>query len=202
MTSTGCCLGIDLGSTSVKISLIEKQSKSVIFSTSETTEADIRNGPQKSEQDVFKIMQAVCTCLTRITDKNRSSVKCISVSGQMHGILLWNNEMQKLPGDETLEVVNTSTLYTWQDQRASNELIMALPKPDSHQHIASGFGCVTLFWLKECEPEMLVRFNTAGGIMDYLVTLLCGIDKPVMSEQIASSWGYFCSETMTWNTEM
>lgn len=202
MAVSACCLGIDLGSTSVKVTLVDTLSKSLIFSTTETTDAEVGNTQQKSEHNVSKIMLAVGACLTRITDKNRESVKCICVSGQMHGVLLWNSEDNNSLQDIKLGVCNTTNLYTWQDKRVSDEFIMALPKPDSHQHIAAGFGCVTLFWLKKFEPELMVKYNTAGGIMDYLVTMLCGLDKPVMSHQIASGWGYFCSETMTWNTQI
>ncbi|XP_045172025.2 sedoheptulokinase-like [Mercenaria mercenaria] len=202
MATSGSCLGIDLGTTSVKVSLIDIQSKLPVFSTSEPTNADIDNEPRKSEQDVSKIMHAVCICLTRITDKNRACVKCICVSGQMHGILLWNSDLQMSLEDEKLEVRNTSNLFTWQDHRASSEYIAALPKPDSHQNKATGFGCVTLFWMAQFQPEVLVHYNTAGGIMDYLVVLLCGLDKPVMSDQIASSWGYFSSQTNTWNFQI
>ncbi|XP_060586538.1 sedoheptulokinase-like [Ruditapes philippinarum] len=202
MATTGLCLGIDLGTTSVKVSLLDITSKNFIFSTAEPTNADVDVEGQRSEQDVSKIMQAVCTCLTRITNKNRACVKCISVSGQMHGVLLWNNDLQSSLEDGKLTVCNASNIITWQDRRASCEYISTLPKPDSHQNLAAGFGCVTLFWMAQFEPEKLVQYNTAGGIMDYMVVLLCGLDKPVMSDQIASSWGYFCSETSTWNTQM
>ena len=202
MAAVGLCLGIDLGTTSVKVSLLDITSKSLIFSTSEPTSADVDTEAKRSEQDVSKIMQAVCTCLTRITDKNRASVKCISVSGQMHGVLLWNSDLQSSLADGKLIVNDTSNIITWQDQRASGDYIVSLPKPDSHQNIAAGFGCVTLFWLAQFEPESFVMYNTAGSIMDYMIVLLCGLDKPVMSDQIATSWGYFCSETGTWNTQM
>ena len=68
----------------------------------------------------------------------------------------------------------------------------------------SGFGCVSLFWLARNEPELFIqeRCDCAGGIMDYLVTVLCGLDQPVMSEHIAASWGYYNTETRSWNLEM
>lgn len=203
-TQPGLCLGIDLGTTSIKVSLVDLKSKSLLFCTSETTNADIdiKNEPQRSEQDVAKIMQAVCSCLMRITDRNRSLVKCVGVCGQMHGVMLWNDVMQSGLEDGKLDCCNTSSLITWQDQRASSEYIATLPKPDSHLNVAAGFGCVTLFWLRQFEPEMFVRYNTVGGIMDYMVMLLCGLDKPVMSDQIASSWGYLSSVTMSWNQQM
>ncbi|KAL4224095.1 hypothetical protein ACF0H5_017549 [Mactra antiquata] len=196
-------LGVDLGTTSVKVSLVDILSKSLIFCTSEPTNSDInKEDIQGFEQDVSKIFDAVVSCLIRITDKNRSLIKCISISGQMHGVLLWNSQNQSGLGENTITASNNSNLYTWQDKRATAEFLASLPKPDSHQNVSTGFGCVTLFWLQRFDQEKLVLYDVVGGIMDYLVMLLCGLECPVMSHQIATSWGYFCSEKMSWNTEI
>lgn len=32
--------------------------------------------------------------------------------------------------------------------------------------------------------------------------MLCDLDKPIMSVQNAASWGYFDTETRTWNIEL
>ena len=63
---------------------------------------------------------------------------------------------------------------------------------------------MTLFWLARNEPELFVqeRCDCAGGIMDYLVTVLCGLDRPIMSDQIAHTWGYFNTQTHSWNLDM
>lgn len=196
------CLGLDLGTTSIKISLVDTDTKKLVFSTTEPTEADIINDVKSdwAEQDVKKILSALCACLMRITEKNRSSISCISISGQMHGVVLWNSENQ-IPISEVAIQSCTSSLITWEDKRASKEFLSKLPKPDSHQGISTGFGCVSLFWLMKNCPDMLVEYDTAGSIMDYVATLLCGLDKPVMSNQIAASWGYFDTEYNTWNFE-
>lgn len=199
----GLCLGMDLGSTSVKLSLVDLSSKSLVFCTSEQTNADVNKPEIRGfEQDVSKIFDAVTACLTRITDKNRSLIQSITISGQMHGVLLWDSQTQAALEESTLTASNKTNLYTWQDKRASSEFLASLPKPDSHQNISTGFGCVTLFWLQRFDQEKLVLYDSVGSIMDYLVMLLCGLDSPVMSHQIATSWGYFCSEKMSWNTEM
>ncbi|KAH3885353.1 sedoheptulokinase-like isoform X2 [Dreissena polymorpha] len=195
------CLGIDLGTTSVKISIIDTATKDQVFTTTEATNAYIssNDGIQGAEQSILLIMDAICACILRATDKTRSNIGCIAVSGQMHGVVLWNSE-GKTPLSNTLDLASfTSNLYTWEDRRATTQFLLSLPKPDSHQPISAGFGNVTLFWLARNEPELLVKYDTAGGVMDYLTTLLCGLDKPVMSNQIACSWGYFNCQTGTWN---
>lgn len=198
----GLCLGIDLGTTSVKVSLVDVKTQCPVFSTSEPTKADISSsaGTVGSEQSPRKILKCVCDCLTRITDKNRALVRCIGISGQMHGVMMWNWESHIDLGADS--VIDTSSLITWEDKRANDAFIRNLPAPDSHQHLASGFGCVTLFWLAKFEPELIVKYNVVGSVMDYLVTILCGLDRPVMSHQIAASWGYFNTETHSWNSDL
>lgn len=201
--SKNLALGIDLGTTSVKISLIDIDTRGLVFNTSEPTLADIPCPGSKdwAEQDVPKILKAACTCLTRVTEKNRNKICCVSISGQMHGILLWNSDEQLSVSDSNI-LSCSSSLITWEDKRATKDFLSKLPSPDSHTPIATGFGCVTLFWLLKNRPDLLIGYDTAGGIMDYLVMLLCGLDKPVMSNQIASSWGYFSCERNSWNFEM
>ena len=138
--SQDLCLGIDLGTTSVKICLLDTSTQSLVFSTSEPTKAnvlDLEGG--RDEQDVSKIIDAVHTCLMRVTDARRAAVRCIAVSGQMHGVMLWNSDNQtRLDGSVPVAIRRSSHLYTWQDQRATEEFIASLPQPDSHQKLATG----------------------------------------------------------------
>lgn len=70
----------------------------------------------------------------------------------MHGIVFWNEQLIHNFWDsdcsfKTRELV--SNLYTWQDARADQEFLTKLPKPRSHLKAHSGYGCNTIFWLKE-----------------------------------------------------
>jgi len=86
--------------------------------------------------------------LTNSDDK----VKAIGVCGQMHGIVFWdqqfiNNFWNSELTTETQKFV--SNLYTWQDARIDHQFLTKLPKPYSHLKAYSGYGCNTIFWLKE-----------------------------------------------------
>ena len=203
-TNEELCLGIDLGTTSIKLSLVSTTTKSLVFTTYQETNANVSSsaGSVGAEQDVGLILSALIVCLNRITDTNRACIKCICVSGQMHGILMWNSDLPFPIVDTKQLSLFTSNLYTWEDKRATAQLLSTLPDPDSHQLLASGFGNVTVFWLVHNEPQTFVKYDTMGGIMDFLTCLLCGLDKPVVSHQIAASWGYFNSTTNTWNVDM
>ena len=128
----------------------------------------------------------------------------IGISGQMHGIVLWKKgqgwSQNKLGRFELGH--SCSSLFTWQDGRCSPEFIESLPKPCSHLKLASGLGCVTLFWLNKHQPEYLKQFDVCGTIQDYVVAMLCGSHDPLMSIHNAASWGYFDTVTKAWNTDM
>lgn len=199
-------LGIDLGTTSVKVALINKQNKTIVKTKSRETHGYIHGdvNSQRNEQDPDKILTALQFCLSGLPKDDLRHVVKIGISGQMHGVILWRRDngwsQNKCSRFEVGDIC--SNLYTWQDGRCTPSFIETLPKPRSHLKLASGFGCVTVFWLLKNQPEFLQRFDVGGTIQDYLVSMLCGLDKPVMSIQNAASWGYFDTAEKKWNIDM
>lgn len=51
-------------------------------------------------------------------------------------------------------------------------------------------------------PEFLEDFAVAGTIQDYVVSMLCGLDRCVMTPQNAASWGFFNTSSNQWNVDM
>lgn len=51
-------------------------------------------------------------------------------------------------------------------------------------------------------PDKLKKYNCAGTIADFAVSILCNLDKPVMSYQNAASWGYFDCTDNNWNLDL
>uniref|UniRef100_A0A8C2C476 Uncharacterized protein n=1 Tax=Cyprinus carpio TaxID=7962 RepID=A0A8C2C476_CYPCA len=66
-----------------------------------------------------------------------------------------------------------------QDICFSADFLSSLPKPDSHLSMATGFGCATIFWY--------MKHSDAGTIQDYVVSMLCNLDKCVMTGQNADA---------------
>lgn len=95
-----------------------------------------------------------------------------------------------------------SALYTWQDIRCKPEFLNSLPKPDSHLNCYSGYGCATLLWMLKHKPEKLKNFQYSGTVQDFVVTMLCDLETPIMSDQNATSWGYFNTEKNEWNVDI
>ncbi|XP_027675996.1 sedoheptulokinase isoform X2 [Chelonia mydas] len=208
---TVCVLGIDLGTTSVKAALVVEtaQGQIVTQSCSRETQAQADSpaaGAQGMEQDVQKIIKALNECLAAFPQEHLQRVSRIGISGQMHGVVFWKTNQgckwAKSGTGHTFQPGEVSHLITWQDGRCSSSFLSSLPQPQSHLSVATGFGCATIYWYLKNSPEFLKPFDAAGTIHDYVVAMLCDLERPLMSVQNAASWGYFNSRSKSWNTEI
>ncbi|XP_078080723.1 sedoheptulokinase [Mustelus asterias] len=198
-------LGLDLGTSSVKAVLLDTESRTVVDSQIQETKAEVSSteGDKGREQDVARIVSALHHCVAALPRERLRRVARIGVSGQMHGVMLWKSQegciWQKAEAGHTFQPRGTSHLVTWQDGRCSREFLDSLTQPDSHLSLATGFGCATIFWFLRNRPQFLESFNASGTIHDYIVAVLCGLKKPLMSVQNAASWGYFNTRCGSWN---
>lgn len=198
-------LGIDLGTTTVKVALLERCQRGILKTLSRETKACVHSdvGSLGNEQDPQKILTALQFCVSGLPKEDLLRVKGVAVSGQMHGVILWRDgEGWNRNQYGRYEVGQTSQLFTWQDCRCTADFLAGLPAPKSHLKLASGLGCVTLIWLARNRPELLQQYDKAGTIQDLVVAMLCGLSTPVMSVHNAASWGYFDTVTKSWNKEM
>ncbi|XP_018008860.1 sedoheptulokinase [Hyalella azteca] len=206
MSKSYCVLGIDLGTTSVKVCLVDSKTQEVLASQKKDTYSDVPSelGSDGNKQDVARILSAVQLCISRLPRDQLRKVKKVATCGQMHGCMMWKQGdawFQK-PDSDRYETKNVSYLYTWQDNRCSPEFLSSLPTPRSHQPLATGYGCATLLWFSKYRPLELSKYDRAGTIHDFFVAMLCGLEHPVMSVQNAAAWGYFDAAAKTWNTDI
>ncbi|XP_022062798.1 sedoheptulokinase [Acanthochromis polyacanthus] len=195
-------LGLDVGTTSVKAVLVESDSRSVAATHSLPTDSDLSDssGVKAKEQDTGRIIDSVNRCLDALPADKLQRVSSIGLTGQMHGVVFWKAKSGcDWSSRDFFTARNTSQLITWQDGRCSSDFLSSLPKPDSHQSVATGFGCATIFWYMKHRPEFLEGFTAAGTIQDYVVSMLCGLDGCVMTPQNAASWGFFNTSSNRWN---
>lgn len=205
-------LGIDIGTTNVKVVLVEKATFSALHQQTRRLgnleDVDTQGAVERS---VSQILRAVEDCMSGLEEEARgfSEVTAIGICGQMHGCVLWNSTGCKLfeTSTGTLSVTNTecSNLFTWQDTRCDPSFISSLPKVPSEEKspVSAGYGCATLAWLHHHNPEMLAKYDRAGTIMDLVVSALCsgGKGEVMMSSQNAMGWGYFNLDAARWRTE-
>ncbi|VDK50436.1 unnamed protein product [Anisakis simplex] len=139
MCEAAVAVGIDLGTTSIKVCAIDS-SETVVEEKSAVHDAWIQNdSPDRKEQCAEKIFAKVIELLQSMRP-NLKSVKNIVITGQMHGIILWNND--SLVAGE----FSCSPLITWMDSRVPQQFIDSLPKWE-YGDVHAGYGIVTLAWL-------------------------------------------------------
>lgn len=202
----GILLGIDLGTTSVKVTLLDSVSKKVLMSFKEDTRAVVvcnqSISSQVSEQNVGQIFTSLNRTLTSIPEGLKRRVQKIGICGQMHGCVFWKKGIEKLNVDEVERSDFVSHLVTWEDQRCSAEFLNSLPKAcENSLSLSTGFGCATIFWFARNNPSFLSSYDFVGTVEDLLVVVLCGLDKPVMSTQNAFSWGCYDLKQKSWEKE-
>lgn len=86
-------LGMDIGTTSVKVCVYDIETKEIIAKENKDTAAYIPSdqGIEGNKQDVPKIVSAVHFCVSRLPREFLKHIVKIGVCGQMHGVVLWKN---------------------------------------------------------------------------------------------------------------
>lgn len=206
--SESLVLGIDVGTTSIKVSLLRNNTRDVVQSFSCETGANIcAEALAFAEQDVAKILASLQHALGQLSTHFLVKVSSIGICGQMHGCVMWKGQSCVTCNTSELRDYfrsshNVSHLITWEDRRCSSEFLATLPATRTNVPISTGFGCASLFWLQRNHPNFLERFDCAGTIVDFIVCVLCQMDKPRMSSHNAVSWGYFHANNMTWEFDV
>ncbi len=162
-------IGVDLGTTSVKLILVQSNGH-VIRTVSKTFDLLI---PQSSwtEQNPEIWYQQTIQGLLELIAGYESTIRAISFSGQMHGLVIL---------DEKDQVLRNAIL--WNDQRTTSEVqylnehigINKLQAETGNIAI-TGLTAPKLLWVKQNEPSI---FNKISKIMlpkDYLAYRLSGI---------------------------
>ena len=168
-------LGYDIGSSSVKASLVDAQSgKCVASAFYPKTEAPIiAKQPGWAEQDpsmwMGNLRLATENVLHQVSDLDPKDIKAIGISYQMHGLVCIDRDMN---------VLRPSII--WCDSRAvpyGQAAFEALGGKWCLQHLLNSPGNFTaakLAWVKEHEPEL---YNRIWKIMlpgDYIAMRLTG----------------------------
>lgn len=86
-------LGMDIGTTSVKVCVFDPNTKEIVAKQSKDTASNIPSdqGIEGNKQDVPKIVSAVHGCVSRLPKEVLRRVSKIGICGQMHGVVLWKN---------------------------------------------------------------------------------------------------------------
>lgn len=189
----GIYLGIDLGTSSVKLLLMDAEGK-IIKSVSKTYPIYLPK-PLWSEQNPNDWWRAVRDGILELGDY-RGLIEGISFCGQMHGLVIL---------DEYDEVIRPAIL--WNDQRTQEECDFL--NNDIGRDIVSyctgnialtGFTAPKLLWLKKKEPLNYKRIDKIMLPKDYIAYKLSGVFATDVSD--ASGTLYFDVKNRCWSADM
>lgn len=176
-------LGIDLGTSSVKIVLID-ESQAIIGSASQPLQVH-RPRPLWSEQDPHEWWQATCEAvftLQKNYPQEWQQVRSIGLSGQMHGATLLNRQNQPL-----------RPAILWNDGRSAPQcqtLMTRVPEAleITGNLIMPGFTAPKLLWVAENEPQIFSQIHKVLLPKDYLRLKMTGVFATDLSDASGTMW--------------
>ena len=184
-------LGLDIGSSSIKIALVEIETgKSVAVIQEPEVEMEmiaLKNG--WAEQDPENWWKLTCQGIKRILKQNNISadlIKGIGISYQMHGLVLVAKDGA---------VVRNAII--WCDSRATEigeQALSTLGQPYCREHLLNAPGNFTaskLKWVKENEPELYKKVHKCMLPGDFIAFKLSGnINTTISGLSEAMLWDF------------
>ncbi|OUS71028.1 xylulokinase [Pseudoalteromonas sp. A601] len=188
-------LGIDLGTSGVKVIILDEQDCLLAQASSPLNVS--RPAPLYSEQNPTDWWLATCTAIDELKNTHPAllqSVKAVGLSGQMHGATLL---------DKDNNIIRPAVL--WNDGRSAAQCVeLEKREPDSRNitgNIAMpGFTAPKLVWLKEHEPENFAKVAKVLLPKDYLRFLMTGDFASDMSDSAGTLW--LDVEKRAWSEKM
>lgn len=188
-------IGIDLGTSAVKILVIDEKGKFINSVSKEYPLYFPKDG--WSEQNPEDWWQAVKEGLVELTmNCHKSQVKGISFGGQMHGLVML---------DKNNNVIRPAIL--WNDGRSKKQceyLNNEIGKERLSKYTANiaftGFTAPKILWVRENEPENFQKIKKIMLPKDYIAYKLTGIYSTDMSD--ASGMLLLDVKNRQWSKEM
>ena len=167
-------LGYDIGSSSVKASLVEAATGACVGSTfypkSEAPITAVRAGwAEQDPESWWKYLKLATADIMAASHIDAADIKAIGISYQMHGLVCVDKQQQ---------VVRPSMI--WCDSRAvpyGEKAFHQLGEERCLQHLLNSpgnFTAMKLAWVKENEPETYRRINKIMLPGDYIAMRLSG----------------------------
>jgi xylulokinase len=195
MSDADTTLGIDLGTSELKLALVDAQGALIASAGAPLTVS--RPHPHWSEQDPQDWWDALVVAASALRARHPdawSAVKAIGLSGQMHGAVLL---------DGVRRVLRPAIL--WNDTRSAaqcDELVRRLPSlPLIAGNLAMpGFTAPKLLWVAEHEPEIFRKVGLVLLPKDWLRWKLTGTAVSDMSDAAGTLW--LDVGRRAWSTEL
>ena len=188
-------IGIDLGTSAVKLLLMESGGKIVKIVSKEYALSFPNPGwSEQNPEDWYD--QSVAGLKELLDGQDKSQVAGISFGGQMHGLVILDKDDQ---------VIRPAIL--WNDGRTTAEtdfLNYNIGKEELEKYTANiayaGFTAPKILWIKEHEPENFAKIRKIMLPKDYLAYMLTGTFCTDVSD--ASGMLLFDVKNRTWSEKM
>ena len=188
-------IGIDVGTSATKSVLFDETGKIIFSNSSEYELIQPHNGWAQQRPNDWK--NAVINTLKKTAENvNSDEIKGIGVSGQMHGLVVL---------DENNDVLYDSII--WCDQRTEKEVIQIIDTIGKERYIDltlnapnTSFTLSKLLWLKNNEPDIFSKIRKVLLPKDYINFCLTGNFSTDVSD--ASGTGYFDVKNRKWSKEI
>lgn len=188
-----CFLGIDIGSSSVKVSVMDGESGRVVAKSfapeSEASILSVKKGwAEQNPEDWWKYLKTALRQVMTSGNVKAEEVKAIGITYQMHGLVLV---------DKDLRVLRPSII--WCDSRAvlyGENAFEELGRDYCLQHLLNSPGNFTvskLAWVRENEPEIFDKIHKFMLPGDYIAMRMTGEVKttvPGLSEGMCWDFSY------------
>ena len=188
-------IGIDVGTSATKSVLFDEtgkiiSSKSIAYELIQPQNSWAQQRPNDWKNAAIETLKAL------VKKVNPDEIKGIGVSGQMHGLVVL---------DENDNVLYDSII--WCDQRTEKEVNQIIDAIGKERYIDltlnavnTSFTLSKLLWLKNNEPEIFSKTRKVLLPKDYINFCLTGNFSTDVSD--ASGTGYFDVKNRKWSKEI
>ena len=174
-------IGIDLGTSVIKGTAVDEYGKISVTYSKETplifNKSDwVEQSPEYWWSSTLEIINLIGTKI------NLKNVKGIGLSGQMHGLVVYDDKFSAL-----------RRAIVWMDKRSINETEKILDLIGSQKYyritgnpVFSGFLLPSLLWIKNNEPDIFKKIYKVSSPKDYLAYKLTGNVRSEPTDALAT----------------
>ena len=195
MTGKKKFIGVDLGTSSVKLLLVDEDG-AILKAVTKDYPISFPN-PGWSEQDPDDWWQACCSGIREIlADQDAAEVKGIGCGGQMHGLVALDGNGEVIRPAILWNDGRTAEETAWLNEEIGREKLSQLTA-----NIAfAGFTAPKILWMKNNEPENFARIAKIMLPKDFINFKLTGVHSCDYSD--ASGMLLMDVEHKCWSEEM
>lgn len=174
-------IGIDLGTSGVKVILLSEEGQVLASQTEKLTVS--RPHPLWSEQDPEQWWQATDSAMKALSlQHNLQGVKALGIAGQMHGATLLDKQQRVL-----------RPAILWNDGRCGEECQLLEAAVKNSRQITGnlmmpGFTAPKLLWVLRHEPDIFAQVDKVLLPKDYLRLRMTGDFASDMSDAAGTMW--------------